>query len=233
MGVKYGLFSAQLALALQRPGPGRGAGAAGGTAGAARVHRAGRTNSPMSELVRIITAADPEVRNRSLDAFCRGATQAQLLAECAALDAFRRASDNLYERVRALFFLYAIHRFHLPQHARLAAEALDPVRGLRQPAAAAASRRRSTSSCMPRPRTAPERRHCQRAGRGLPQPRLPDPGRPGAAQRALGARQPVDVPHRPSGRPAAARPPGTAATRAAARRPVSHPARSARRCAWT
>ncbi|MFN2110297.1 MAG: UTP--glucose-1-phosphate uridylyltransferase, partial [Anaerolineae bacterium] len=27
---------------------------------------------------------------------------------------FRRASDNLYERVRALFFLYAIHRFHIP-----------------------------------------------------------------------------------------------------------------------
>ena len=37
-----------------------------------------------------------------------------LLAECAALDAFRRQSDNLYERVRALFFLYAIYRFHLP-----------------------------------------------------------------------------------------------------------------------
>ena len=35
------------------------------------------------------------------------------------LEAFRRASDNLYERVRALFFLYAIHRFHLP--ARLGA----------------------------------------------------------------------------------------------------------------
>ena len=36
------------------------------------------------------------------------------LAACAELDAFRRRSDNLYERVRALFFLYAIHRFHLP-----------------------------------------------------------------------------------------------------------------------
>ena len=40
-----------------------------------------------------------------------------LLAECAALDRFRRPSDNLYERVRALFFLYAIHRFHLPLQA--------------------------------------------------------------------------------------------------------------------
>jgi hypothetical protein len=67
-----------------------------------------------SETIGIITAADPAVRNRSLDAFCRGASAAQLLAECAALDAFRRRSDNLYERVRALFFLYAIYRFHLP-----------------------------------------------------------------------------------------------------------------------
>lgn len=69
----------------------------------------------MSELVRIITAADPAVRNRSLDAFCRSATARQLLAECAALERFRRQNDNLYERVRALFFLYAIYRFHLPR----------------------------------------------------------------------------------------------------------------------
>jgi hypothetical protein len=68
----------------------------------------------MSELVRIITSGDPDVRNRSLDAFCRGARTAGLLSECEELDAFRRTSDNLYERVRALFFLYAIHRFHLP-----------------------------------------------------------------------------------------------------------------------
>ncbi len=66
-------------------------------------------------LIDIITATDPDVRNRSLDAFCRGATLEQLLAECAALETFRRASNNLYERVRALFFLYAIHRFHLPR----------------------------------------------------------------------------------------------------------------------
>ena len=68
----------------------------------------------MSQLTGIITAGDPAVRNRSLDAFCRGATTEDLQHECEALDRFRRASDNLYERVRALFFLYAIHRFHLP-----------------------------------------------------------------------------------------------------------------------
>ncbi len=68
----------------------------------------------MSHLLDIITASDPAMRNRSLDAFCNEASATQLLDECAALDAFRRSSDNLYERVRALFFLYAIYRFHLP-----------------------------------------------------------------------------------------------------------------------
>ncbi len=68
----------------------------------------------MSRLVQIIASADPETRNRSLDAFCRTASLAELSAECEHLDTFRRHSDNLYERVRALFFLYAIHRFHLP-----------------------------------------------------------------------------------------------------------------------
>ena len=68
----------------------------------------------MSELIKIITATDPKTRDRSLDAFCQTASLVELLAECEALDRFRRESDNLYERVRALFFLYAIHRFHLP-----------------------------------------------------------------------------------------------------------------------
>ncbi len=62
----------------------------------------------------IITATDADLRNRSLDTFCRAAEQAELLAECADLEAFRHQRENLYERVRACFFLYAIHRFHLP-----------------------------------------------------------------------------------------------------------------------
>ncbi len=68
----------------------------------------------MSDLIRIITATDPSIRDRSLDAVCRNATLAQLQAECSALEGLRRTSDNLYERVRALFFLYAIYRFHMP-----------------------------------------------------------------------------------------------------------------------
>ncbi|MGC9348695.1 MAG: UTP--glucose-1-phosphate uridylyltransferase [Anaerolineae bacterium] len=82
-----------------------------------------------SRLVEIITSDDPEVRNQSLDAFCEAASLEALLSECRALESFRHASDNLYERVRALFFLYAIHRFHLPQKPGMAARGLIPYHG--------------------------------------------------------------------------------------------------------
>jgi len=68
----------------------------------------------VSELWSIITATDPEVRNRSLDSFCSNATTSALIAEAADLELHRHTSESLYDRVRALFFLYAIHRFHLP-----------------------------------------------------------------------------------------------------------------------
>ena len=81
-------------------------------------------------LVGIITAADPAERNRSVDAVCRAASVDDLLAEAAALEAFRHESTNLYERVRALFFLYAIHRFHIP---RRLADPLARAQGLHEP----------------------------------------------------------------------------------------------------
>lgn len=65
-------------------------------------------------LVQIITSPEPSVRNQSLDAFCRHASLEELISEANDLESFRRRSENLYERVRALFFLYALHRFHLP-----------------------------------------------------------------------------------------------------------------------
>ena len=82
-----------------------------------------------SRLVAIIRAAEADVRNQSLERFCQTADLAALLAECDALERFRRRSDNLYERVRALFFLYALHRFHLPQHAALQRRGLIPYEG--------------------------------------------------------------------------------------------------------
>jgi hypothetical protein len=82
-----------------------------------------------SKLRTIITSTDPSVRNQSLDAFCRRVSLEELLGECDALDRFRRECDNLYERVRALFFLYALHRFHLPLKPGLPRQGLIPFAG--------------------------------------------------------------------------------------------------------
>jgi hypothetical protein len=83
----------------------------------------------MSELIEIITSDDPVVRNRSLDSFARDASMSVLLEECAALDRFRVENKNLYFRVRALFFLYAIHRFHLPTKKGMNQKGLIPYEG--------------------------------------------------------------------------------------------------------
>ncbi len=68
----------------------------------------------MSRLTELLVASDPKLRNTPLEVAVAGLTLPELLAECDALDAFWRSAENLYERVRALFLLYAIHRFHLP-----------------------------------------------------------------------------------------------------------------------
>jgi hypothetical protein len=83
----------------------------------------------MSRLVSVITAQDPQRRNQPLESLCAGLALPELLEECAALEEFRRRSGNLYERVRALFFLYAIHRFHIPQREGGAAEGRIPFHG--------------------------------------------------------------------------------------------------------
>lgn len=76
-------------------------------------------------LISLITADDSATRDRSLAEACASMDTAALLAECAGLDSFRRESDNLYHRVRAIFFLQAIYRFHLPK--KLPAEATGSI----------------------------------------------------------------------------------------------------------
>jgi len=46
----------------------------------------------LTSLLSVITAADPTVRDQSLDALCRHATLPELLQQCDELDRFRRAS---------------------------------------------------------------------------------------------------------------------------------------------
>lgn len=83
----------------------------------------------MLDILSLITSPDQAVRNQSLDAFCRSLALEQLLEQSVRLDDFRRRSDNLYDRVRALFFLYAIHRFHLPGKQGVGGRGLVPFKG--------------------------------------------------------------------------------------------------------
>src|SRR5437899_3274117 len=82
-----------------------------------------------STLAELIVSTDPAVRDQSLEAICAKLPLPALVKECADLDAFRRRSENLYQRVRALFFLYAIHRFHLPSKPGMGQRGLIPFRG--------------------------------------------------------------------------------------------------------
>jgi hypothetical protein len=68
----------------------------------------------MSLLTELILSKDPLIRDTSLDDYCQKLSFNDMLAECEALEKFWRKNDNLYEQVRALFFLYALYRFHLP-----------------------------------------------------------------------------------------------------------------------
>lgn len=68
----------------------------------------------MSRLIPLIVADDPRIRNRSLDAVCQELSLRDLLMECDALDSFRRSNDNLYQRVRALFFFMPSIDFTFP-----------------------------------------------------------------------------------------------------------------------
>jgi hypothetical protein len=80
----------------------------------------------MSHLISIIRSTDPLVKNKSLDEFCKNASPAMLLIEAGELEIYRREELNLYNRVRALFFLYAIHRFYINEQTGVGTSGLIP-----------------------------------------------------------------------------------------------------------
>ncbi len=83
----------------------------------------------MSQLCRIITSESSEERNRALTAVCATLTFSEIQNEIEALEIFRREDENLYHRVRALFFQYAIHRFVLPPLYESAQASVIPYEG--------------------------------------------------------------------------------------------------------
>ena len=83
----------------------------------------------MVPLTQLITSPLAAERDRPLQTVCAGLSAAELFQECAQLDRFRRHRESLYERVRALFFLYSIHRFHLPPKLAAGPVGRVPFRG--------------------------------------------------------------------------------------------------------
>ena len=79
----------------------------------------------------IIDAPDGALRDTAIDRWCAGRPAAELLAACAELDTYRRREVNLYKRVRALFFITAIHRYHLPSRPELPRSGRVPFSGFR------------------------------------------------------------------------------------------------------
>jgi hypothetical protein len=79
----------------------------------------------------IIDAPDPATRDLAIERWCEGKSAAELLAACSELDAYRRGETNLYKRVRALFFITAIHRYHLPARTELPRSGRVPFTGFR------------------------------------------------------------------------------------------------------
>ncbi len=77
-------------------------------------------------LLELLTSDDPDIRNQDLASVCTTSSWDELLQACAALDQFRRVEDNLYLRVRCLFFLHAIYRYHLPEREELKREGRIP-----------------------------------------------------------------------------------------------------------
>lgn len=65
-------------------------------------------------LLDILRAQDSALRHRAVEVAVAGQPVDVLLRWADELDAYRRQETNLYQRVRAMFFLHALYRYHLP-----------------------------------------------------------------------------------------------------------------------
>ncbi len=73
----------------------------------------------MATLIDIIRSQEAAIRDQSVDQWCQDRSIAELQTAAAELESYRHEETNLYQRVRALFFLHTLHRYHLPQRPEL------------------------------------------------------------------------------------------------------------------
>ena len=70
-------------------------------------------NAAESPFLRSLLATDAEEFDCPIEHLCEGRSLDELLDDCEQLESFWKSTNNLYLRVRALIFLYYIHRFVL------------------------------------------------------------------------------------------------------------------------
>ena len=83
----------------------------------------------MNVFIETITAADPTIRNRSFFDISRNLSANSLLKALRELDEFRKSTPNLYDKVRAILFLYAGFRFFLMETKEIPAIGKIPYAG--------------------------------------------------------------------------------------------------------
>ena len=67
----------------------------------------------MNIFIETISSPEAEKRNRSFYEICEKMSAKELLKALRELDSFRKSTPNLYDKVRAILFLYAGFRFFL------------------------------------------------------------------------------------------------------------------------
>ncbi len=82
-------------------------------------------------LVETIVSEDEAVRHRSIDSLLHDKDRGQILKLAGELEAFRTSSDNLYHKVRASLFLFAIYRFHLMRDRKTPGQGKIPSDGVK------------------------------------------------------------------------------------------------------
>ncbi|KAA5548747.1 UTP--glucose-1-phosphate uridylyltransferase [Adhaeribacter rhizoryzae] len=83
----------------------------------------------MNIFINTITSPDPEVRNRSFHQMAQAFSSAELFRALQELDDFRKNTPNLYEKVRAILFLYSGYRFFLMEAKDVPATGKIPYAG--------------------------------------------------------------------------------------------------------
>ncbi|GEO07000.1 UTP--glucose-1-phosphate uridylyltransferase [Adhaeribacter aerolatus] len=83
----------------------------------------------MNIFINTITSPDPEVRNRSFHQMAQAFSSAELFRALQELDEFRKNTPNLYEKVRAILFLYSGYRFFLMEAKDVPATGKIPYAG--------------------------------------------------------------------------------------------------------